>query len=152
MAEDQSKIIQIIHGIRELKLNNADRKKRWEWQNIQAGLFRINLNSLSLNQYQEAGGIFINETKNILINVVAALAVMDGNMTLGMLIALYEHKIFVQGIVWNLNSFDQWGVELGKQLAKRILEDIHAHEPATSHDSSTNTLINYYREVLHSNE
>jgi len=65
--------------------------------------------------------------------------------TLGMLIALYEHKIFVQGILWNLNSFDQWGVELGKQLAKNILNDIYQPYPATSHDASTNALINYYR-------
>ena len=65
--------------------------------------------------------------------------------TLGMLIALYEHKIFVQGILWNLNSFDQWGVELGKQLAKNILNDIYQPYVATSHDASTNALINYYR-------
>jgi len=88
LAEEQSKMIQIIHGIRELKLNNAERKKRWEWQNIQAGLFRVNIKSMQVNQYQEAGGIFINESKNILINVVAALAVMNGSMTLGMLIAV----------------------------------------------------------------
>ncbi len=69
--------------------------------------------------------------------------------TLGMLIALYEHKIFVQGIIWNLNSFDQWGVELGKQLTSHILHDINQPFPATSHDSSTNFLINYYRNVIH---
>jgi glucose-6-phosphate isomerase len=67
--------------------------------------------------------------------------------SLGMLIALYEHKIFVQGIIWNLNSFDQWGVELGKQLAKRILEEINQPFSDESHDSSTNALINYYRNV-----
>ncbi|HIP94011.1 MAG TPA: glucose-6-phosphate isomerase, partial [Leucothrix sp.] len=68
--------------------------------------------------------------------------------SLGMLIALYEHKIFVQGIVWNLNSFDQWGVELGKQLAKRILDDIYQSQPVDSHDVSTNALVNYYREKM----
>ncbi|MCK5810309.1 MAG: glucose-6-phosphate isomerase, partial [Cocleimonas sp.] len=68
--------------------------------------------------------------------------------SLGMLLALYEHKIFVQGIIWNLNSFDQWGVELGKQLAKRILNDIHQPCHATSHDSSTNALINYYHRMV----
>jgi len=65
--------------------------------------------------------------------------------TLGMLIAMYEHKIFVQGIVWNINSFDQWGVELGKQLAKKILPELAGRETVTSHDSSTNGLINYYK-------
>ena len=67
---------------------------------------------------------------------------------LGNLLALYEHKIFVQGIIWNLNSFDQWGVELGKQLAKHILNDIHKPYIANSHDASTNALLNYYREAM----
>ena len=65
--------------------------------------------------------------------------------TLGLLIALYEHKIFVQGIVWQINSFDQWGVELGKQLAKAILPELETAQPVTSHDSSTNGLINAYK-------
>jgi glucose-6-phosphate isomerase len=66
--------------------------------------------------------------------------------TLGMLIALYEHKIFVQGTVWEINSFDQWGVELGKQLAGAILPELESTGPITGHDSSTNGLINYYKE------
>jgi len=65
--------------------------------------------------------------------------------TLGKLIAMYEHKIFVQGIVWNINSFDQWGVELGKQLAKAILPELVSADKVTSHDSSTNGLINHYK-------
>ena len=64
---------------------------------------------------------------------------------LGSLIAMYEHKIFVQGAVWGLNSFDQWGVELGKQLANRILPELQNNEPIRSHDNSTNGLINYYK-------
>jgi ATP-binding cassette subfamily B protein len=87
-AENQSKLIQIIHGIREIKLNNAEYQKQWEWKDIQAGLFRVNMRSLSLNQNQEAGGIFINETKNILINVLAAIAVLNGEITLGTLLAI----------------------------------------------------------------
>lgn len=66
--------------------------------------------------------------------------------SLGRLIALYEHKIFVQGIVWNINSFDQWGVELGKKLATTILQELDTDGPATRHDGSTNALIDYYRE------
>ena len=65
--------------------------------------------------------------------------------TLGRLIALYEHKIFTQGIIWNINSFDQWGVELGKQLAKVIQPELKADGEVSSHDSSTNGLINYYK-------
>lgn len=66
--------------------------------------------------------------------------------TLGALIALYEHKIFVQGSVWDINSYDQWGVELGKQLAKTIEEELRGAAEATRHDSSTNSLINYIKQ------
>ena len=65
--------------------------------------------------------------------------------TLGKLIALYEHKIFVQGVIWNINSFDQWGVELGKKLASAILPELDAQGDVTSHDSSTNALISEYK-------
>ena len=67
--------------------------------------------------------------------------------TLGSLIALYEHKIFVQGVIWNIFSFDQWGVELGKFLAKKILPELQSTEEISSHDSSTNGLINYFKRL-----
>jgi len=67
--------------------------------------------------------------------------------TLGRLVALYEHKIFVQGILWNINSFDQWGVELGKQLAQAILPELNDESSIHAHDSSTNGLINYYKKL-----
>jgi glucose-6-phosphate isomerase len=66
---------------------------------------------------------------------------------LGSLIAMYEHKIFVQGVIWNIFSFDQWGVELGKQLAKKILPELGNNKPVDSHDSSTNGLINVFKEM-----
>lgn len=66
--------------------------------------------------------------------------------TLGSLIALYEHKIFVQGIIWNINSFDQWGVELGKELASTVLSELDGDNEIQSHDDSTNGLINYYKD------
>jgi glucose-6-phosphate isomerase len=67
--------------------------------------------------------------------------------TLGSLIAMYEHKIFVQGILWNVYSFDQWGVELGKQLAKKILPELIDSSVVTTHDASTNLLINTYKKL-----
>ncbi len=67
--------------------------------------------------------------------------------TLGSLIAMYEHKIFVQGVIWNIFSFDQWGVELGKQLAKKILPELEDEKEITTHDASTNGLINAYKEM-----
>jgi glucose-6-phosphate isomerase len=66
--------------------------------------------------------------------------------TLGFLIALYEQKIFTQGVLWNIYSFDQWGVELGKQLANQILPELNNNEPVSGHDSSTNGLINQYKQ------
>lgn len=65
--------------------------------------------------------------------------------TLGALIAVYEHKIFVQGCIWDINSFDQWGVELGKQLAKAIEEELKSEGEISRHDGSTNNLINYIK-------
>jgi len=67
--------------------------------------------------------------------------------TLGMLIAMYEHKIYVQSVIWGVNAFDQWGVELGKQLAKVILPELAGEVPVESHDASTNGLINYCKEL-----
>jgi glucose-6-phosphate isomerase len=64
---------------------------------------------------------------------------------IGMLLALYEHKVFVQSVIWNINAFDQWGVALGKQVADRILPELGAAQPATAFDASTNGLINYYK-------
>ncbi|MEO7213433.1 glucose-6-phosphate isomerase [Mucilaginibacter sp.] len=77
-------------------------------------------------------------TNSILVKLITPRA-------LGSLIAMYEHKIFVQGIIWNIYSFDQWGVELGKQLAGKILPELKGDEPVNSHDSSTNGLINQYK-------
>jgi glucose-6-phosphate isomerase len=66
--------------------------------------------------------------------------------TLGKLVALYEHSVFTQGVIWNINSFDQWGVELGTDLAQRIIPELEsAEEPVLEHDSSTNALIRRYR-------
>jgi glucose-6-phosphate isomerase len=67
--------------------------------------------------------------------------------TLGELIALYEYKIFYQGVIWNIFSFDQWGVELGKQLANRILPELSDNKPVTAHDASTNGLINTFKRL-----
>src|ERR1700721_514356 len=71
--------------------------------------------------------------------------------TLGKLVALYEHSVFTQGAIWNIDSFDQWGVELGKVLAQRIIPEIESKtEPKLAHDSSTNNLISYYRRAKES--
>lgn len=88
---------QLIGGMQEIKLQGCEQRKRWEWENVQADLFKVNLQSLNLQQVQQAGSITINEVKNILITVLAATAVIHGNMTLGMMLA-------VQYIIGQLNS------------------------------------------------
>lgn len=86
-AKNQNKTYQLIQGMQEIKLQNAERRHRWEWEDVQADLFHIHIASLKLEQTQEAGNIFINESKNIIITVVAALAVINNEMTLGMMLA-----------------------------------------------------------------
>ena len=96
-SAEQSNLYQLITGMQEIKLNNCEKQKRWEWENIQAKLFRVSIKGLALSQYQQSGAFFINETKNILISFVSAAAVIKGDMTLGMMTA-------VQYIIGQLNS------------------------------------------------
>lgn len=96
-AANQSNVYQLITGMQEIKLNNCEKQKRWEWERIQARLFRVNVKGLMLNQNQQAGSLFINQVKNIVISFIAAKAVIDGSMTLGMMMA-------VQYIIGQLNS------------------------------------------------
>ena len=96
-AANQSNVYQLITGMQEIKLNNCEKQKRWEWERIQAKLFRVNVKGLMLNQNQQAGSLFINQVKNIVISFIAAKAVIDGSMTLGMMMA-------VQYIIGQLNS------------------------------------------------
>ena len=72
MSDNQSNLIQLITGMQEIKLNNCEKQKRWDWENIQSKLFRVNIKGLALNQYQQAGGGFFNQSKNILITFIAA--------------------------------------------------------------------------------
>lgn len=86
-AKNQSNTYQIIQGMQEIKLQNKENQKRWEWEDIQADMYKVNTSALKLIQIQTAGNIFINESKNILITFVAALAVINNEMTLGMMLA-----------------------------------------------------------------
>jgi len=86
-SKSQSNTYQLINGMQEIKLQNCEKRKRWEWEDIQADLFQINISTLKLEQLQDAGNVFINETKNIIITIVAATAVINNEMTLGMMLA-----------------------------------------------------------------
>lgn len=96
-ARNQSKTMQMLNGMQEIKLQNCERRRRWEWEDVQADLFRTNIEAMKLQQSQEAGSILINEVKNIVITVVAATAVINGNLSLGMMLA-------IQYIIGQLNA------------------------------------------------
>jgi ATP-binding cassette, subfamily B, bacterial len=96
-AKENSKVLQLVQGMQEIKMNNSERQKRWEWERLQARLFKLSFKGLSLSQYQQAGAFFINEGKNIMITFFAAKSVVDGNLTLGGMLA-------IQYIIGNLNG------------------------------------------------
>ena len=96
-SANQNSIVQLITGMQEIKLNNAEKRKRWEWERIQAKLFKVSIGSLMLNQNQQLGSTFIDQTKNIFISFLSVQAVINGEMTLGMMVA-------IQYIIGQLNA------------------------------------------------
>ncbi len=88
LAQNQNSIIQLVSGMQDIKLNNCEKQKRWEWESIQAKIFRIRVSNLILIQYQQLGSVIINETKNVVVAFLAAKAVIDGQMTLGVMFAV----------------------------------------------------------------
>ena len=96
-SRENSVTMQLIQGMHEIKLNDAEHIKRWEWEGVQASLFKLNFKSLSLSQYQQAGAFFINEGKNIIVTYLVAKSVLDGQLTLGAMVA-------IQYIIGQLNS------------------------------------------------
>ena len=97
LADNRSTLIELIQGMQEIKLQNSEKKRRWQWATIQARLFRVSIKSLAISQYQDIGAGFITQLKDILISFIAAKAVIDGQMTLGMMLA-------VQYIIGQLNA------------------------------------------------
>ena len=87
-AGERSNLIQLVTGMQEIKLNNCETRMRWQWERIQVKLFRIGVKGLALEQYQQLGGLFFNQTTNILVSFIAARAVVEGSMTLGMMMSL----------------------------------------------------------------
>lgn len=96
-SANQSTVVQLVNGMQEIKLSACEQQKRWEWERIQAKLFRVNIKSLALRQYQDSGAVLINQSKNLLITALVASLVVKGEMTLGMMLS-------VQYIIGQLNS------------------------------------------------
>ena len=97
VSQEQSKVIELINGMQEIKMHNAEKQKRWNWEFVQVKLFKVNIKSLSLEQWQSVGGNFINQMKDILVSFLSAKLVLSGNLTLGMMLS-------VQYIIGQLNS------------------------------------------------
>lgn len=123
MAVNQNNLMQMIYGMQDIKLLGCEQQKRWEWENIQASLFHISMGSLSLGQWQQIGAVLINEIKNILITVISATAVLDGNITLGAMLAIQYMIGQMQGPIEQLVSFMQQAQDA--QLSLERLGEIH---------------------------
>lgn len=87
-ANEESNLIQMVSAMQEIKLNNCETQKRWQWERIQVKLFKISVKGLALGQVQQVGAVFLNQTTNIIISFIAAKAVVEGQMTLGMMMSL----------------------------------------------------------------
>ena len=133
-SANQSTVIQLITGMQEIKLNACEQQKRWGWEAIQARLFRIRVKGMALSQYQDSGAIFINQTKNILITALVAKFVIDGEMTIGMMVA-------VQYIIGQLNSPVDQIIEFARKtqdarLSLDRLSDLQTQEDEATLDDS----------------
>lgn len=89
-SSNQSNIVQLVTGMQEIKLNTCERRKRWEWESIQAKMFRLGIKGMALSQYQDSGAILINQVKNIVTSVLVAKLVIEGQMTLGMMLSVHS--------------------------------------------------------------
>jgi ATP-binding cassette subfamily B protein len=140
-SKESSATMQLINGIHEIKLNNAEHLKRWEWETIQATLFKLNFKALSLNQYQQAGAFFINQGKNILVTYLVAKLVLDGELTLGAMLA-------IQYIIGQLNSPVEQLITFTQQAqdAKISLERINDIHKLPDEENQEKYFSNYISE------
>lgn len=125
-SANQSNVIQLVTGMQEIKLNGCEQQKRWEWERIQAKLFRLRIRGMALSQYQDSGAVLINQTKNIIITALVAKLVIDGQMTLGMMMAVQYIIGQLNGPVDQLISFVRETQDA--KLSLERLSDVHDKE------------------------
>ena len=123
-AKENNATMQLVYGMQEIKLNNAENTYRWAWEGLQAGLFKLNFKSLSLTQYQQVGAFFINQGKNILITFIVAKLVIEGSLTLGMMLAIQYIIGQLNGPIEQLVGFSQQAQDAKISLER--LNDIHS--------------------------
>lgn len=129
---NQSTIVQLVSGMQDIKLNNCEKQKRWTWENVQVKLYKISIKGLSLQQTQQIGSLFIDQSKNILISYIAASAVISGNMTLGMMMALQYIIGQLNGTVSQFIGFVQESQDAKISLER--LNEIHERKDEESAD------------------
>ena len=133
VSNEQSNVIELINGMQEIKLHNAERQKRWKWEHIQARLFKVSMKSLVLEQSQNIGSNFINELKNIIIIFLSAKLVIDGQITLGMMMAITSIVGNLNGPVFQLIGFIRELQDAKISLAR--LSEIHEKEDEIQNDA-----------------
>lgn len=135
-AGNQSSAIQLINGMQEIKLNGSEKRRRWEWEAIQARLFKLNIRSMALSQTQNEGGRFLNEVKNILISFVAAKSVIDGHITLGSMLSVQyivgQMNVPINNFIAFIRTYQDAKLSLGR------LTEIHDKD---DEESTVNTMI-----------
>jgi ATP-binding cassette subfamily B protein len=129
VSQEQSKVIELINGMQEIKLHNAEKQKRWGWEYVQARLFKVSMKGLVLEQSQSIGSNFINELKNIIIIFLSAKLVIDGQITLGMMMAISSIVGSLNGPIVQLISFIREAQDAKISLAR--LSEIHEKEDET---------------------
>jgi len=132
VSQEQSKVIELINGMQEIKLHNAEKQKRWGWEYIQARLFRVSIKSLILEQTQNIGSNFINELKNIIILFLSAKLVIDGQISLGMMMAISSIVGSLNGPIIQLISFIREAQDAKISLAR--LSEIHDKQDETQNE------------------
>ena len=134
VSQEQSKVIELINGMQEIKLHNAEKQKRWGWEFIQARLFKVSMKGLVLEQTQNIGSNFINELKNIIIIFLSAKLVIDGQITLGMMMAISSIVGSLNGPILQLINFIREAQDAKISLAR--LSEIHEKEDETQQEDS----------------
>ena len=139
VSQEQSKVIELINGMQEIKMHNAEKQKRWGWEFLQVKLFKLRIKSLSLEQWQSVGGNFINQMKDILVSFLSAKLVLSGNLTLGMMLS-------VQYIIGQLNSPLMQMIDFIKQyqdasISLERLGEIHDKEDEENTEEQYNSEI-----------
>lgn len=139
MAVNQNNLMQLIYGMQDIKLLGCEQQKRWEWENIQASLFRIHISSLNLGQWQQVGAVLVNEVKNILVTVMSATAVLHGDITLGVMLSIQYIIGQMQGPVSQFVAFMQETQDA--QLSLERLGEIHGKPDEETEEMDANVEI-----------